>query len=45
MIFVESIPGRGGMKKNGGGDNSSTTYLIHCKNFVNATMYPQPAQQ
>jgi hypothetical protein len=27
------------------GENSSMIYLMHCKNFVNATMYPHPAQQ
>jgi hypothetical protein len=25
--------------------NSSIIYLIHCKNFVNATMYPHQVQQ
>jgi hypothetical protein len=35
MISVESIPGMGeeGMKKNGGGVNSSMIYFIYCKNF------------
>jgi hypothetical protein len=26
-------------------ENSSMKYLTHCKTFVNATVYPQPAQQ
>jgi hypothetical protein len=37
--------GEEGIKKNGGGVNSSMIYLICCKNFVNATKYPYPAQQ
>jgi hypothetical protein len=47
MRPVETIPGmmgRGLMGKDGG-VNSSMIYLIYCKNFVNATMYPYPAQQ
>jgi hypothetical protein len=31
--------------KSDGGVNSSMTYLIYCKNFANATMYPHPAQE
>jgi hypothetical protein len=46
MIPAEAVPEiRGGrMKESSGGVNSSMIYLIHCKNFVNATMYPHPAQ-
>jgi hypothetical protein len=35
MMLVETIPGMGGggIKKNGGGVNSSMIYLIHCKIF------------
>jgi hypothetical protein len=29
-------------KENGGGVNLSMIYLIYCKNFGNATMYPHP---
>jgi hypothetical protein len=47
MRTVQTIPGMGGrgeIKERGGGVNSSMIYLIHCKTFVNATMYPHPAQ-
>jgi hypothetical protein len=27
------------------GVNSTMIYLIYCKNFVNATMYPHPTQE
>jgi hypothetical protein len=35
MILVESISqmGEGRIKENGGGMNSSTIYLIHCKDL------------
>jgi hypothetical protein len=47
MISVETIPGtwggviKGAVKR----VNSSVIYLIHCKNFVNATVCPHSAQQ
>jgi hypothetical protein len=47
MISVETIPGigRGGMKeRSGGGVNAYMIYLIHLRTFVNATMFPLPAQ-
>jgi hypothetical protein len=39
MIPVETFLGVGE------GMNSSMIYLIYCKNIVNATMYPYPAQK
>jgi hypothetical protein len=48
MIPVETVPGMGGVEDKGEwwwGVNSSIIYLIHCKNFLNATMHPHPAQQ
>jgi hypothetical protein len=41
MIPVETVPGRRMME----GVNLNIIYLIHFKNFVNATMYLHPAQQ
>jgi hypothetical protein len=43
MISVETVQGMvgRGMKENGGGVNSSTIYLIYCKNFYKC----HPAQQ
>jgi hypothetical protein len=42
MRSFETIPGirEGELKENDGGVNSSMLYMIHHKNFVNATMYP-----
>jgi hypothetical protein len=37
--------GGGGERRAVEGVNSSVIYLIHCKNFVNATVYPHPQQQ
>jgi hypothetical protein len=43
MRPVETIPriGRGGIKENDRGGDSTMVYFIYCKNFVNATMYSQ----
>jgi hypothetical protein len=42
---IDTISGMAGGRINemGGGKSSSMIYLIHCKNFVNVTMYPHPA--
>jgi hypothetical protein len=42
MRPAETIPGmgRGGMKKNGGGVNSTMIYLIYFKNFCNCYNVP-----
>jgi hypothetical protein len=43
MVSAETIPGnRGheGMQENGGGVNSSMTYLIYCKNFCKCHNVP-----
>jgi hypothetical protein len=34
---VETIPGRGGIKEDDGGVNST---IIYCKNFLNVPIYP-----
>jgi hypothetical protein len=34
--------GGGGIKKNGGGVNSSMIYLIFCKNLYKCPKYPYP---
>jgi hypothetical protein len=46
-VTVEAIPGmgEGEYRRMVEGVNSSMIYLIYCRNFVNATMYPLPAQQ
>jgi acyl CoA:acetate/3-ketoacid CoA transferase beta subunit len=45
MIPVETVPGMGGSRRAVEEVNSSVIYLIRCKNFVNATRHPHPAQQ
>jgi hypothetical protein len=47
MISVEKIPEmRGeGHRRAEEGVNYGMKYLIHCKKFLNATMYTQPVQQ
>jgi hypothetical protein len=44
MIPVETIPGmgRGEIKQNGGGGEFK--YDIFVRSFINATMFPHPAQ-
>jgi hypothetical protein len=47
-ISIETISGisrRGGKRRAVKGVNSRMIYLIHCKNFISATMYPYPAQE
>jgi hypothetical protein len=44
MISVKTVPGMGRMKKNSGeGMNSSTKYLIYCKNFCKCHNIPPPS--
>jgi hypothetical protein len=45
IIPVETIPGMGwGIKRMVEGVNSSTIYLIQCKNFSKCSTVPHPAQ-
>jgi hypothetical protein len=45
MTPAETIPGMGeeGIKKKGGGVNSSMIYLTHCKNFCKCHNIPPPS--
>jgi hypothetical protein len=45
MVLNISCREGGRMKENRRGSELKWKYLIHCKNFVNATMYSYPAQQ
>jgi hypothetical protein len=46
MILVETIPGmRGREIKNSGGGDEFKDDIFDIRTFVNATMYPHPAQQ